>query len=341
MKLVKPYIKYIHNSDNFAHIAKAARICYASEAEGSNNYEFVTNLWEKRNHRSPFRHGTLYFEISDSFPRLLSKFINSPFCTCFHIEKEYTWLISTNCQFVKELDPKILKTLDNFSVNEEYIYQCARTYPEALDIIRVSFEIQTQISTSRELNRVSPNNICEQSTRYCNFANEKFGEHIAFCEPHWLDATTFYDIVNNEQIEREEEIFKKREDGKTVAFCNGKCLTVGEKYPIATKGIPQKDGSSLLYNPISIGENYIDGLLDDEERYFKFIKCGMKPQDARGILGLDCATKCFYTYSIKEWKHILDLRYKGITGDPHPNAKIIATEIYNKLKELNLLGDYE
>ena len=341
MKLVKPYVKYVHNSDNYEHIAKAARICYASEAKGHNDYEFVENLWVKRNHRSPYRHGTLYYEISDSFPRLLSKFINSPFCTCIHIEKEYTWLISTNCQFVRELDAKILKTLDNFSINEEYIYQCAKIYPEVLDIIRVSFEIQTQVSTSRELNRVSPNNICEQSTRYCNFANEKFGEDIAFCEPHWLDATTFYDTVNNEEIEKESEIFRKREDGKIVAFCNGKCLTVGDKYPIATKGIPQKDGSSLLYNPITIGKDYIEGLLDDEQRYFRYIKYGMKPQDARGILGLDVATKCFYTYSIKEWKHILDLRYKGTTGDPHPNAKIIAEEIYNKLKELNLLGNYE
>ena len=71
------------------------------------------------------------------------------------------------------------------------------------------------------------------------------------------------------------------------------------------------------------------------------LKEGMLPQDARGILPLDTATKCFYTYSIKEWKHILDLRYKGTTGKPHHNAKIIATEIYKNLKELNLLGDYE
>ena len=337
MKLVKPYVKYVQNKDNYEHIAKAARICYASEAKGHNDYEFVENLWKKRNHRSPYRHGTLYYEIPASFQRLVNKFINNPFCTCVYIAGEYTWFISTNCQFVRELDQKILRTIDNFIISEEYIYKCAKAYPEILDIIRVSFEIQTQISTSRELNRVSPNNICEQSTRYCNFANEKFGEHIAFCEPHWLDATT-YCYEGGEQ-ESDERIFFKVGD---KIFANvGENIEVGEHYPIATKGIPQKDGSSLVYNPITIGQDYIEGLLDDEQRYFKYIKYGMKPQDARGILGIDCATKCFYTYSVKEWKHILDLRYKGITGDPHPNAKIISTEIYNKLKELNLLGDYE
>ncbi len=255
MKLVKPYVRCVHNSDNYEHIAKAARICYASEAKGHNNYEFVENLWKKRNHRSPYRHGTLYYEISDSFPRLLAKFINNPFCTCVHIEKEYTWLISTNCQFVRELDAKILNTLDNFSINKEYIYNCAKEYPEVLNIIRVSFELQTQVSTSRELNRVSPNNICEQSTRFCNFANEKFGEHIAFCEPHWLDATTYY-YKDGEQ-EADERIFFKVDD---KIFANvGENIEVGKHYPIATKGIPQKDGSSLLYNPITIGKDYIEG----------------------------------------------------------------------------------
>ena len=71
------------------------------------------------------------------------------------------------------------------------------------------------------------------------------------------------------------------------------------------------------------------------------LKEGMLPEDARGVLMLDTATKCFYTYSIKEWKHILDLRYKGATGKPHPNAKIIAEKIYNELKQLDLLYNYE
>lgn len=345
MKLVKPYVKYVQNKDNYEHIAKAARICYASEAKGHNDYEFVENLWNKRNHRSPYRHGTLYYEIPASFQRLVNKFINTPFCTCVYIPGEYTWFISTNCQFVRELDPKILRTIDNFIISEEYIYKCAKAYPELLDIIRVSFQIQTQISTSRELNRVSPNNICEQSTRFCNFANEKFGEHIAFCEPHWLDATTYNDGTNDETSD--ERIFIKNPDKRYVlddsicAIVDDKQLIVNNKYPIIIKGIPLKDGSCLLYNPITIGEDYIRGLLDDEERYFRYIKYGMRPEDARGILGIDCATKLFYTYSVKEWKHILDLRYKGTTGEPHPNAKIVATEIYNTLKEFNLLGDYE
>lgn len=61
----------------------------------------------------------------------------------------------------------------------------------------------------------------------------------------------------------------------------------------------------------------------------------MEPQDARGELPLDLATEVVYTYtySSKEWKNIIDLRYFGKTGVPHPNAKIIAGMIKDKLEE--------
>ena len=65
--------------------------------------------------------------------------------------------------------------------------------------------------------------------------------------------------------------------------------------------------------------------------YMLCLKLGFLPQDARGVLPLDAATKVVYTYSAYEWKHILDLRYFETTGKAHPNAKLIAKEIYNEL----------
>ena len=60
----------------------------------------------------------------------------------------------------------------------------------------------------------------------------------------------------------------------------------------------------------------------------------MDRQDARGVLPLDTATICAYTYSASEWRHIIDLRYYGITGKPHPNAEIIAGMIRKELIKL-------
>jgi thymidylate synthase ThyX len=68
--------------------------------------------------------------------------------------------------------------------------------------------------------------------------------------------------------------------------------------------------------------------------YNKLLDMGLLPQDARGKLPIDTATKCVYTYTIDEWRAIIDLRYYGTTGKPHPNAKIIAGLIRDKLIEL-------
>ncbi|UVY47927.1 MAG: Thymidylate synthase complementing protein [Bacteriophage sp.] len=80
---------------------------------------------------------------------------------------------------------------------------------------------------------------------------------------------------------------------------------------------------------------YILGMYASEETYKALINdYHLHRQDARGVLPLDTATRCVYTYSINEWRHILDLRYYGTTGKPHPNAKLIAGMIRNNLMEL-------
>lgn len=334
MRIVAPYVKHIPNKDNIEHITKAARICYASQMSTVDDLTFIENLWKNKGHRSPFRHGTVYLEITSSFERLVNIFVNSAYCTCVFVKEEYTWFISTNLQFIKELDAKILKTIQNFFISEEYLNEVCKKHPEVKDIIRVSFEIQTQISTSRELNRVSPNNICEQSTRYCNFSKDKFGNHVAFCQPHWFDALT--DINGN--VHEYVDIYVN-EEGKYVQKYNDEEEREYGNPTFSAIGFSGEEESQPAFLPMI--DKWVASCYDAEEVYFRMLKEGMLPQDARGILPLDTATKLFYTYSIREWKHILDLRYKGTTGKPHPNAKIIATEIYNTLKELNLLGDYE
>ena len=81
--------------------------------------------------------------------------------------------------------------------------------------------------------------------------------------------------------------------------------------------------------------HYISSCNDSFFNYKALIdEFGMHRQDARGVLPLDTATRCIYTYSVREWRHIIDLRYYGTTGTPHPNCIIIAGMIRNNLMEL-------
>ena len=63
------------------------------------------------------------------------------------------------------------------------------------------------------------------------------------------------------------------------------------------------------------------------------LKPSMKPQHARGILPLDTYTVVAYTYTITEWQHILDLRFRETTGEAHPNAMEIGFEINRIITE--------
>ena len=55
----------------------------------------------------------------------------------------------------------------------------------------IYFRVTTQISTSRELNRVSPINIAEQSTRYVY-------ENGTLCCPHWISDEADSLVENND-----------------------------------------------------------------------------------------------------------------------------------------------
>lgn len=148
----------------------------------------------------------------------------------------------------------------------------------------IYFCVVTQISTSRELNRVSPNNIAEKSTRYVY-------EDGTICKPHWMTDKEV-DYLNNEPIFEE--------------WCNS-------------------HKKAFIF---------IDSCNDSFNKYKLLVDIGMPREDARGVLPIDTATKCAYTYSIDEWRAIIDLRYYGTTGKPHPNAKIAAGMIREQLIEL-------
>lgn len=57
------------------------------------------------------------------------------------------------------------------------------------------------------------------------------------------------------------------------------------------------------------------------------------PQIARGILPNDCKTEIVVGATEDEWQHILDLRYHGKTGAPHPQIKELMGLAYPILTE--------
>lgn len=263
MKIISPSVELWQQGDDWkSHVAKCARVCYASN-KSTDNDKFVDGLINSK-HNSMLRHVTHYF-IAEAFTLL--DCIVEQFNHTIGFDHTYTFgkfYVVVNGNWV--LDYKgAYEAIKEYEV-DELTFANTET---GFKMLRYTFKVVTQISTSRELNRVSPNNIAEQSTRYVY-------ENGTLCCPHWLNI----------------EDANKINEGD---YTNHKI------------------------------KMYIDSCKNNFNNYKELIDVyGLHRQDARGVLPLDTATTCIYTYSIQEWRHIIDLRYYGTTGKPHPNAKIIA-----------------
>lgn len=271
MKIIEPKVElWQQGNDAKAHVARCARVCYGRE---TGNDEATIKRLINDGHWSMFRHGTYYIIANDSDKTLETIVINyaNTIGFSYHYEK-HIYYITVNGNWA--LDHKVpFEYLSKYIVPIEDFCNTEIGF----HMMRYTFCVDTQISTSRELNRVSPNNIAEISTRYVY----KDG---SICRPYWL---------NKELIKQYEEE-------------------------------PIDDMTSTVY---------LDSCNDSFKRYKLLIESGMHRQDARGVLPLDTATRCIYTYSLREWRAIIDLRYYGTTGTPHPNAKLIAGMIRNNLME--------
>lgn len=267
MILIEPKVELLKEDNFYSHVANCARVCYASNNNSNiSDEQFCKNVLIANNHLSMFRHATIYCKYDkndwnkytvDIFH--LAQNINVVYLGDLYIimnGQSYLEFKRNNIAETLKIDSHIIKDLPN----------------ELNEYKRFTFKVITQISTSRELNRVSPNNIAERSTRYCNYSKDKFGNQICICKPYYYDNLEIAD---------------------QLAFINRM-----SKY---------------------------------EGNYLNRISRGWKPEDAREFLPLCTATEVVYTYNVREWRHIIDLRYYGITGKPHPNAKIIVGMIRDQL----------
>lgn len=171
---------------------------------------------------------------------------------------------------------------------------------------RVSVRFFTQIAITREMNRHRVNSIAEQSTRFCNYGSDKFGNEIAISCPTWIDLQTF------------PEIPKENEDFSFRSLCDS-----------IAKNRDQYNFKDIDY--------WWFANKACEYAYLNLLRLGKKPQEARAILPLDTHTEIVHTAFISDWIHFFELRVKGTTGTPHPDIKILAEPLMNEFISRGLL----
>ena len=267
MILIEPKIELLKEDDFYSHVATCARVCYASNNNSNiSDEQFCKNVLIANNHLSMFRHATIYCKYNRND---WDKYT----VDTFHLAQNINVVDLGDLYIIMNGQSYLEFKRNNIAENLKIDSHIVKDLPNELnEYKRFTFKVTTQISTSRELNRVSPNNIAERSTRYCNYSKDKFDNQICICKPYYYDNLEIAD---------------------QLAFINR--------------------------------------MSEYEGNYLNRINRGWSPEDAREFLPLCTATEAIYTYNVREWRHIIDLRYYGTTGKPHPNAKIIAGLIRDRL----------
>jgi len=287
MKIIEPSVEILEQGSGLEGIYKqieiAGRACYASshKIEEGSAKSFVDRMVNS-GHGAMLEHGTVYLKFGWS-QIIKERFEQNPYSVVYRDIDNWDLYVTTNYRVLVEND--WLNYLEFLCDPTEYHER------------RVTARFQCQIAISREFNRHRVDSIAEQSTRYCNYSKDKFGNEITVNIPSWID-NFFYDDKNFEDLVRGIEF-----------------------------GDHHKDWHALDW--------WWFANVFAEKAYMKLIEFGWKPQQARTILPLDTNTDLVHTAFVHDWEHFFFLRCDK--DHAHPDAYLLATKLREKMIELHLI----
>lgn len=281
MKLIKPSFEIWEQPSGlegvYKQIERAGRVCYKSEdkiAEGTAK-AFVDRMIAS-GHGAMLEHGTVYLKCKTE---VINRYIHPEDGEEEDFNKlekyEYNSYSVTNDDGIYLYVTTNLRVLVENDWLDDLQYICEPTeYHEK----RITVHFVCDRGVSHEFVRHRVMSFAQESTRYCNYSKDKFGNELTFIQPCWLD----------------DERLKLYRPYHTV--------------------IRDKSLESI----------FIASLNNAEKDYIDLIDLGWKPQEARAVLPNSLKTELVVTGFVSDWNHFFDLRARGTTGAPHPQAKELA-----------------
>lgn len=155
-------------SNMFRHIERCGRTCYKSldRITDDSAEKFVQGLIKSK-HTSVLEHGAIYLKLPVNTYEYLK--IN-PY-TYYFTGKDHAY-VSTNYRVIVEN-----------SLEELLDYLCP---PTVFHAKRHTVLLHTCIHVYKDLTRHRKMSFSIESTRYCNYSKDKFGNEITFVKPNWI-----------------------------------------------------------------------------------------------------------------------------------------------------------
>ncbi len=216
MKIINAGYEFINENSILKKIELAGRVCYKSEDKISEDSAktFISNII-KRGHEAVLEHGSFCFEVdAEVFDGILDseRFLeNKGFTSFLRHTSINSYLISGNVRAWREFLKahfKYITTIPGYM--KDFILSNPILFPEFqyegnFNILHGMFrlvdtsqltnpiEIRTHRDEtvkfivdrgiSHEIVRHRPSSYCQESTRYCNYSKDKFGNEITVINP--------------------------------------------------------------------------------------------------------------------------------------------------------------
>ena len=143
----------------------------------------------------------------------------------------------------------------------------------------------------------------QESTRYCNYSKDKFGNELTFILPPWVDERQLGEQNSQELL-----------------------IQMGS---LSNPTYTQEDLNELYF---------LFSLASSEVQYFNLINNGWKPQQARAVLPNSLKTELVVTGFASDWKRFFRFRSRiAKTGKPHPQAQELADPLMDEFVKRGIM----
>lgn len=284
MKLIKPAYEIVPQGPGEEGIYKiielVGRVCHKSEDKiTKDSFKSFIKMLESKQHLSVFEHGTVYLKLEGAYLNpnnvdipygncLITRYINNPYSKVVLKHKsafEADVYITTNYRVL----------VDNGHIDDLSLLCDPTEYHEK----RVTVKFICDRGVSHEFIRHRVFSFVQESTRYCNYSKDKFGNELTFIIPSWLNIPeTEYGTLHNPK----EAQFKKYIDPIEGEFINH-LVNAEFKYLYLLKlDLTPEKARQVLPNALKT-ELVMTGFVSDWEHFFKLRCAEAAHPDARAL----------------------------------------------------------
>jgi thymidylate synthase (FAD) len=325
MRLIKPSFSIWDQQEGlegvYKQIEKVGRVCYKSEDKITEDSAkpFVERM-VKSGHGAMLEHGTIYLNVpeqtyTETLEDEFGKFNNPNNGLVDRYRKnKYSKVNSVAAdEELRKKYPKVrpfklthhyittnLRVIVENGWEEDLEWQCEPTEHHEK---RITAKFICDRGVSHEFVRHRVFSFAQESTRYCNYSKDKFGNELTFILPPWVDERQLGEQNSQELL-----------------------IQMGS---LSNPTYTQEDLNELYF---------LFSLASSEVQYFNLINNGWKPQQARAVLPNSLKTELVVTGFVSDWKRFFRLRSRiAKTGKPHPQAQELADPLMDEFVKRGIM----